>query len=59
MPIKAAREAEVDSLSARAKILSALGTGEWMNFRKSSKGGKAFSIQKFMLQILDLYTGFF
>ena len=45
MPIKATRVAEVGSLSARAKILSALGTGEWMNFRKSSKGGKGGHFQ--------------
>ena len=30
-----------------------------MNFRKSSRGGGSFSIQKFMLQNLDLQTGLF
>ena len=30
-----------------------------MNFRKSSKGGVSFSIQKFILQILDLYKRLF
>ena len=31
-----------------------------MNFRKIARGGRgSFSIQKFILQILDLYKGFF
>ena len=31
---------------------------KWMKFRKTFKwGGRSFSIQKFMLQILDLYIG--
>ena len=33
-----------------------------MNFRKSSKGGRgggSFSIQKFIIQVLDLYKGLF
>ena len=33
---------------------------KWMNFWKSSKrGGGSFPIQKFLLQILDFWTGFF
>ena len=42
-------------------LLGRMAVPKRMNFRKSSKGGGrgrgSFSIQKFILQLLDFYTG--
>ena len=48
-----------NKLSTRRQYNEKLRDGSRMNFRKSSRGGGSFSIQKFILQILDLYRAFF
>ena len=50
----------LDALPSLDFMLSLLGRvtlPNRMNFRKSSKGGGSFSIQKSILQVWDLYTG--